>query len=247
MAVADELRLEAGHEIVRRMRLVQRDGAVVERRVDELALAGAVALVERHHDADRGVHAGREVDHRYADAHLAALGRAVDRDEAGRGLDHGVVAGEAAQRAVGAEAGDAGMDQPRELRCQHVVVADAPLFHRAGLEVVDQHVGRLEQLQQDVAALRLGEVERDRALVAVDAGEIGGNTFGVERRPPGAGLVALRRLDLDHVGAVVGQHLAAIGTAQHARQVDHFQAVERAPICHRHFVPLLAFRQEARL
>ena len=37
-------------------------------------------------------------------------------------------------------------------------------------------------------------------------------------------LVALRRLDLDHVGAVIGQHLRAERPRQHARQVDDTKA-----------------------
>jgi hypothetical protein len=41
-----------------------------------------------------------------------------------------------------------------------------------------------EQLHQHVAALGLGEVEGDGALVAVDAGEVGGDAFLVERRAP---------------------------------------------------------------
>jgi hypothetical protein len=100
-----------------------------------------------------------------------------------------------------------------------------------------------EQLQQHLAALGPGEIERDRALVAVDAGEVGRDALPVERRAPGARLVALRRLDLDHVGAMVGQHLPAVGTAQHARQVDNFQAVQSA----RHLVPLLEPNERSRL
>ena len=242
VAVAVELGLQPGHEVVGRVRLVQRHGAVVERGVDELALARAVALVERHQDSHAGIHAGRQVDHRHADAHRPRLGRAVDRDQAGRGLHHGVVAREAAQRAVGAEARDAGMDQARELLRQRLV-ADAPFLHGAGLEILDQHVGRLEQFQQDLAAFLLGEVERHRALVAVDAGEVGGDAFLVERRAPQPGLVALRRLDLDHLGAVIGQHLGAVRPAQHTRQIDDFQAFQ----CPRHLVPLLGHACEPAL
>ena len=68
-----------------------------------------------------------------------------------------------------------------------------------------------------------GEVEPDRALVAVDADEIG-RVFLVEWRAPVAHLVAGRRFDLDDVGAVVGEDLRAIGAAEHAREIDHAQA-----------------------
>src|SRR5947209_6380924 len=52
------------------------------------------------------------------------------------------------------------MDQPREFRRQRVI-PDAPFLHRAGLEVLDQHVGILEQLQQHLASRGLRQVERD--------------------------------------------------------------------------------------
>src|SRR5204862_225705 len=82
-------------------------------------------------------------------------------------LHHGVIAGEAAQRTVLAEARAAGMHESRKFLRERIGITDAPLLHRAGLEVVDQHVGLGQQLQQHLAALGLGEIEGDRALVAV--------------------------------------------------------------------------------
>ena len=46
------------------------------------------------------------------------------------------------------------------------LVAEVPALHRAGAEVLDQHVGVGDQLQQDLLAVGLGEVERARAFVA---------------------------------------------------------------------------------
>ena len=50
----------------------------------------------------------------------------------------------------------------------------------------------------------------------------------VERRPPVAHLVALRRLDLDDLGAVVAQDLGAVRPAQHPGEIEHEDPVERA-------------------
>src|SRR5437764_606474 len=36
------------------------------------------------------------------------------------------------------------------------------------------------------------------------------------------------RLDLDHVGAVVGEDLRAVGSAEHTREIDHAQSAHRA-------------------
>ena len=121
------------------------------------------------------------------------------------------------------------MHEAREFRAQHVV-ADAPFVERARLEILDQDVGGLQHLHQHGAAAFGGEVEADRALVAVDADEIG-RVLLVEGRAPVAHLVAGRRLDLDHVGAVVGEDLRAIGAAEHAREVDHAQAGHCAGSC----------------
>src|SRR3546814_6739939 len=66
------------------------------------------------------------------------------------------------------------MDEAREALRQHVRVAEAPFLQAARLEVLDQHVRRFEQAQEDGLALRLRDVEAERALVAVDALEIGG-------------------------------------------------------------------------
>jgi hypothetical protein len=42
---------------------------------------------------------------------------------------------------------------------------------------------------------------------------------------------------------VIGQHLGAVGAAQHTRQIDDFQAFQ----CPRHLVPLLGFSCESAL
>ena len=65
------------------------------------------------------------------------------------------------------------------------------------------------------AALGTREVEAVRAIVAVDADEVRRVTVP-ERRPPVAHLVALGRLDLDHLGAEVAEELGAVRPAQDA-------------------------------
>ena len=74
-------------------------------------------------------------------------------------------------------------------------------------------------IEKPLARAGLRQVQRDAALVAVQAHVVGRHTV-LERWAPGAGLVALRGFDLEHVGPMVGQDLAAVGSAQHARQVD---------------------------
>ena len=74
----------------------------------------------------------------------------------------------------------------------------------------------------------------DRALAAV-AGEIVGRAQPAavlvfhEGRAPAAGVVAgAGSLDLDHLGAEIGQCLAGPGTGENAREFEHANARERA-------------------
>ena len=205
----------------------QRHAAIVQRHVEILALAGDGPLVQRHQDADRGIEAGAHVDDRRAQPQRAGGGVAVHAHETGHRLQNRVVAWQSAQRTVAAEAGNAAMDQAGKALRQHLVIAEAPAFHVAGLEVLDQDVGVGQHLQDDRLAFRLAQIDRHRAFVAIDADEVAGVAF-VERRAPVAHLVALRRLDLDHVGAVIGQDHRAVRPAKHAGQVDDFQPGQSA-------------------
>ncbi|MOA18616.1 hypothetical protein D3C78_1389460 [compost metagenome] len=107
--------------------------------------------------------------------------------------------------------------------------AQAPLLQRAGLEVLDQHVGVGQQVAQQLLAGRLRQVQRHAFLVAVHADEVR-RRVAQEGRAPSPRLIAAGRFDLQHVGAVVGQDLRAIRAAQHAGQVDHFAPGKRAGI-----------------
>src|SRR6185503_5848058 len=86
----------------------------------------------------------------------------------------------------------------------------------------------IEQLLEHGATFRLREVERQRTLAAVHRSEVRGIAGAVERRAEQARLVAHRRLDLDHVGTVVGQHLRAERPGQDAGKIDDANAVQRA-------------------
>src|SRR6185503_10011382 len=134
-----------------------------------------------------------------AGAHRALPGQAGYRHQPAHALRDLVEAGTVAVGAVLAEARDAGEDDPRVQLLERLeVYAEAVLHVRA--VVLDHHVGGLHQARQDLARLRDLEVERQRALVAVQVLHV---------RPvarPAHALVrvhARRRLDLDHVRAEV--------------------------------------------
>src|SRR3546814_1822810 len=87
---------------------------------------------------------------------------------------------------------------------------------------------RISDWSSDVCSSDL--VEAERALVAVHAEVVAGVAALVEGRPPVAHLVALRRLDLDDVGAVVAEQLRAVRPAEHAGAVDDLEAGECAAL-----------------
>src|SRR3990167_2443587 len=127
-----------------------------------------------------------------------------------------VVAGRAAGRPIGAEAAAPAVDQAREALAQRLFIADAPALQRADLEVLDQHVGVRQQLENDLAPFGLGQVDHDIALVAVQAVVVGRRAVVGKGWAPGAGLVASGRLDLDDLRAVVGQNLSTVRATEHA-------------------------------
>ena len=85
---------------------------------------------------------------------------------------------------------------------------------------------------KNVVAVRVGlEVEHDAALVAIDAREVAAvvASFSIRREtaPVAAAHVAGRRLDLDDVGAEVGQQHRAVRTGERLREIEHANVGER--------------------
>jgi len=64
-------------------------------------------------------------------------------------------------------------------------------------------------------------------LVPVEPEVVRGDAVGREGRPPLARVVALRRFELEHVGAVVAEDLAAQRAAEHAGGVDDSDSIQR--------------------
>ena len=252
MRVAHPHRRLAGDEIVGRLVGEHADHRVHQRHVDVAALAGVLALLQRGADRQRRIDAGEHVREGDAKPRRLAVRIAGDVHDAAHALHQQIVAGAGLVRAVLAEAGDRAVDQPRVLRRQALVV-EAVLGEPAELEILDHHVGARRELLDDALAVRRLEVDRDRALAAV-AGEIVGRaeTAAVlvlhEGRAPAAGVVARAgALDLDHVGAEIGERLAGPGTGEDAGKLEHANARERALLRTGHIDRFLPDDSEQRL
>ena len=112
-------------------------------------------------------------------------------------------------------------------------MVEAVFLQPAELEVLDHDI-RLQRQRLDLRPVGLvAEVGDHPGLAPVAAVEIGGRDALLpfdEGRTPVAGVVAVRRLDLDDLGAEVGQHLPGPGTGEDAREFEDAEAGERG--CH---------------
>ena len=96
--------------------------------------------------------------------------------------------------------------------------AEPELVERARPVRLQKHVRFCRELAQDLDCLGLLEIEHQAALVAVERDEA--HALAVADRRRGAAHVALRRLDLDDVGAHVGEQRAGERTGDEIRQLD---------------------------
>ena len=94
-----------------------------------------------------------------------------------------------------------------------------------GPEVLHDHVGGVAEPKSDLAGTRHVEVDAHVALARVLLGVVARDLPVAGERLPGQ--VATRRLELDDVGTQVEQRLSAVGTSQHAGEINHADAFER--------------------
>ncbi len=201
--------------------------AIGHRDVDHLPLSAAPRLVERRQDPDRG--------HHPAAAQVGDLSRGLNRGPAGlpgeaqqaveAKIVH-VVAGPITVWAVLAVAGDRAVDEGR-VRLPERLVADAEAIEHARAKALDQDVGRLRQPEQCLLSPFLLQIEPDGALVPVQrqverrAGPQGRLLVrAVERRRPANVVAGAGVLDLDHIGAEVGEQERAEAPGQEPGEVQ---------------------------
>ena len=171
-----------------------------------------------------GVQAGGEIGQRHAGLDRGAVRFAGHAHHAGRSLDGDVEATFGATRTVLPESRDRAVDE-RGLARSEPVPAKAQALHGPGAAVLQQHLGLQHELARDLQVGRLLEVQRDRALAAVEAGEVLAVAAG--QRWPGAHGVTLGRFDLDHLGAEIGQQHAGERPGGDLAELHHPHARQR--------------------
>ena len=117
-------------------------------------------------------------------------------------------------------------DDPRIALAENVVT-QVPLLQRARAEVLHHDVGLLDEIEEQLAAARPTQVQRDGSLVAgVHRPEhVVPVDFGLA---PGAQRVRCARwLDLDDVGTHVAEQPAGERPGDQGAQLEHPDAVQR--------------------
>ena len=241
MRVANPLGLLAGDEVSGDLIGAELDDGIEQGDVDVLTTTRAVASLDGRENANGGVQPGEHVGNRDHHLYRAAAGAAVfhismavDRHQAPLGLAEQIVAGTLCVRAVLTVGGDRAVDQLRIHPGQRLIVEPVAL-QVAELVVLHQDVALRGQLAQQRLTLRLRDVHRDRALVAIAAGEIGrvrgrfALAISQPRGAPRAGIVtSVRSLHLDHVSAEVTERLRAPRASQNAGEIEDAKMGKRA-------------------
>ncbi len=146
------------------------------------------------------------------------------------GLGNHVEGEEALVRAARPESLDLGVDDAWVDAADLVVAESQPLDH-AWPEVLDEHIGLLDELAEQLASARVLQVAGDAALVGVQQQEVEGiDTWAFARG--GSTLVApLRLLDFDDFGSQPGQRFGTRGPGFELSQIDDSDACESgAPV-----------------
>ena len=224
---AEALRLVAAEMIVVERAADPAHRRFEQRGVDHAALAGAVALLQRGEDADHRPHAGGDVVDRRRAEGRRIFRPAGQRHHRAVGLRQRIEARRIAHRPLVAERADRAIDQPRIDRL-HRRRPDAHLLDDAGPQVLDQDVGIAREPLQLLDVGGVLDVDRDRTLVAVGRVKHHRGVVDERRAPHPRVVAAVRLLDLDDVGADVGQDRAGQRTRQRLSDLDHLDARERS-------------------
>ena len=208
---------------------VERDHRLQHRHVHDLPLAGPFAPDQSGGDGRRQIDAAELVGERVRDEPRLSVGLADQPGNAALALDHVVECRTFAPRAVLVVAGGVGVDDAR-IAGAHGCRTDAEPFGRGGAHVVDKHIGRLDQPHERLQRVGGFEIQRHAAFAAVEVDEVRGQAAR-PLRPQHAHGIAGGRLDLDHIGAHVAEHLGRHRAENVDGEIDDPDAGERTLRC----------------
>ena len=150
---------------------------------------------------------------------------ACDVAQTSDSLAHGSKARSLAVRTRLAEARDARINHPR-CKLRDDLRPEPPGLHRSRAKVLQQDVGRQQELAHDRSPFLAMQIERDAALVAREAAPP--KAGAVFELTPAAQRIPAQRLDLDYVGAEVAEQAAGERASEQLTQLEDAQPLERA-------------------
>ena len=193
--------------------------------LDSLAFAGLLTADERGQDTDQEMHAGVAVTERRSADRRRTIPKAGRRGAAARALRHVVIDTDVLIRGAFAEALDRPENDTR-VELLNVLPAKPHPVHRAGPEVLDQHVGLADQLLHDRLAFRRLGVQLKRPLVAVELREIQRVLIGDITQLMARNVANAWPLDFHYIGAEPRQHLATCWSSLYAGKIDNFDSFQ---------------------
>ena len=214
----------SGQPVDRRFGRDERKQRVEQGQIDDLPSAALrLDLAQRHHHRKGAVEPGDHVGERRRRQGRLAVGKAGARGVAGHALDQGAEAGPVAVGAVLTPAGNPQDNEARVLPMQHLR-PEPHRLERPRTEILDQHLGGGQKVEEQLAPARLAQAHRQALLVARVDLPMHADPVGL----PGAQRVAaLRILDLHDLGPEIGELQADHIAGDEARHVDDPHAVER--------------------
>ena len=199
----------------------RRQHGILHRHVDDGALPGLLAAVERRDDGRIEVYAAEHVTQGRSRLQRRLAVVAGDADDAAHGL-HGNVHGQVVpMRTTASVARRRGIDQAWVF-FQQRLRADAELVHGARTKVLKQYVRPLCQSDDQFTSRFRLQVDRDGLLQPVQHGE----REALRTRRASQSL-AQGRLDLDDPGACHRQQIAGIGPVIDLTEVEDSYALKR--------------------
>ena len=191
-----------------------------------MALAGALSDVEGGHHRERQIDRAHVVRHGDAGGQRVAVRLAGDANQAALSLRRQIERRVAGPRPLRSPARCVAVDDAC-VRLADLLVAQPQPLHHAGAEVVDHHVAVFRQPKADALRLLRLQVERDATLPAVMGEKVGAEPVLARRTDDPAQIAEDGRLDLDHVGAHIGEGQRGLRTLLEDREVQYSYAFER--------------------
>src|SRR5712672_895273 len=213
--------------------IAQLDAGEVEHAIlhgsgDLLTLAGHRTLIKCGDDAERQIEPGAAVADLRAGDQRQSVAKAGGRSRAAGAL-RDILIDLAVLVRPGTKTLDRGHDQFR-IDGLNLLPGKSHAIEHAGAEILHQHVAFLHQRGEDFLALGILGVERDRALVVVEHGEIQAVDIRLVLQLTARNIANPGALDLDHVGAEPCQQLRASRSRLDVRKIENANALQR--LCH---------------